>query len=122
VEVAIRRKKPYDSYRYSVPVQAVSGKHGVLSIRIHRQPDGWRWELTDNDSPFKSGTNIGLEDAKSEAQYYLNKMLLQKGEPEHFFSLNPDSWFGLDDEKRLGDRVRPANMGSKVRWFGSKSK
>ena len=104
--MAIRRKKYYDSYRYSVPIPAVLGKHGALSIRIHRQPDGWRWELTDDDFPFSSGTKIGLEDAKSEAQYSLNKWLVQKGEPEHFFSLNPDSWFGVEDEKRLGERVK----------------
>jgi hypothetical protein len=122
LDVAIRRKKPYDWYRYSVPIPAVSGKHGALSIRIHLQPDGWRWELTEDDSPFRSGTKSGLEDAKSEAQYYLNITLAQKGEAEHFFSLNPDSWIGGDDEKGLGDRVRQANMGTKAKWFGSKSK
>ena len=118
----IGRKKLHDSYRYSVPVPAVSGKHGALSIRIHRQPDGWRWELTDDDSPFKSGTKIGLEDAKSEAQHYLNETLLQKGEPEYFFSLNPDAWYGVDDRKILGDRVPQTNLGTKAKWFGRKSK
>jgi hypothetical protein len=52
---------------------------------------------------------------------YLNEMLLQKGERKHFFSLNPDSWLGVDDEKRLGERVRQANIGSKAKWLGSKS-
>lgn len=120
--MAIRRKKSYDWYRYSVPVPAVSGKHGALSIRIQLQPDGWRWELTEDDFPFRSGTKIGLEDAKSEAECYLNKTLLQRGEPEHFFSLNPDSWSGIDDEKRLGDRVRQTNRGTKPKGLGGKSK
>ena len=120
--MAIRRKKFYGSYRYSVPVPAVSGKHGALSIRIHRHPGGWRWELTEDDSPFRSSTKIGLEDAKSEAQYSLNKTLLQKGEPEHIFSLNPDSWIGVDDEKRLGDRRQDNMRSSKAKWFGSRSK
>jgi hypothetical protein len=120
--VVIRRKKLYDSYRYSLPIPAVPGKRGALSIRVHRQPDGWRWELTDDDSPFKSGTKFGPEDAKSEAQYYLSETLLQNGEPEHFFSLNPDSWVGVDDEKSPGDRVRQSNMGTKAKRSGGKSK
>ena len=87
-------------------------------MRIHLQPDGWRWELTDNDLPFRSGTKIGLEDAKSEAQYCLNQVRLRHGEPEHCFSLNPDSWLGFDDEKTLGDRAPRA----RAKGFGSKSK
>jgi hypothetical protein len=119
--VAVRRKY-YSSYEYRIPIPGVFGKHGALSIRIHRQTEGWRWELTDDDSPFKSGSKIGLEDAKSEAQYYLNEALLQKREPEHFFSPDPDSWYGVNDAKGLGDRTSQTNEGTKAKRFGSKSK
>lgn len=119
MQMAVRRKKYYDSYRYSNPVPAAPGKHGRLCARIHRVPEGWTWELKEDDCPFKSGTNIGLEDARSEAIHYLKDMLMEKGEPDRFFSVDPNTWLGQDDPKgRLGDRIksqRSKGLGDRVR-------
>lgn len=111
--MAGKQREYYESYRYPTPVPAVAGKHGKLSVQIRREPDGWwRWELTEDESHLlKTDRKIGLEDAMSEAVYYLKEFLAQKGEPERLFSLNPDTWLAEGNPRNLSQRSNQERRG-----------